>query len=368
MKKILFTSTLLLGLSSFSFAQDAAKPTEPTWKYAADAAGTGALAGISNYYKAGGNTTVTILGKLNIMAHYKKDKISWDNDFSGQLGTQRVGQLRDDSVKFAKNVDFMNISSKLGYSLSKNTNATFYGLFNSQFFKGFSPRTVKDTIINGTDTLMKSHVVRDVVSAFLAPAKMDFGIGLEWKPNIPIFESFSLMFSPLNGRLSIVAPLSKLTTGRIDTIRRSLGNVNNEAIRFELGSLLALKYRMNILQLKDANGKVKDYPKMTYSSTLNAFMGYLNYKEKTTGLDAGKPFNPDITLWNHSVDFRVNKILTLNGGITLIYDDDIRFPIVNQKTGEPTLLPGTNIQKTGPRTQCNYSVGIGLAWGWAKSK
>jgi hypothetical protein len=348
MKKLLFTTSILLSFSSSLFAQDAAKPAEPKWKYAADAAGTGALAGISNYYKAGGNTTVTVLGKLNIMAHYKKEKVSWDNDFAGQLGTQRVGKIDDESVGFTKNVDFMNISSKLGYSLSKNTNATFYGLFNSQFMKGFNAK-------------------REVVSAFLAPAKMDFGVGLEWKPVIPIFESFSVMFSPLNGRLSIVAPLSALPDSSITKIRKDLGNVNNEAVRFELGALLALKYRMNILQMKDANGKVKDYPKMTYSSTLNAFMGYLNYKDKTTGLDAGKPFNPDITLWNHSVDFRVNKIITLNGGINILYDDDIRFPIFNND-GTPVYLPGTTTQKTGPRTQFNYTLGVGLAWGWSKSK
>ncbi|MFN0204561.1 MAG: DUF3078 domain-containing protein, partial [Bacteroidia bacterium] len=78
MKKILFALLMTAGVSA-SMAQDAPK----TWKYAADFSGTGAFAGISNYFSAGGVNTLTLLGKANTFAHYKKGKMSWDTDLTG---------------------------------------------------------------------------------------------------------------------------------------------------------------------------------------------------------------------------------------------------------------------------------------------
>ncbi|MFN0204540.1 MAG: hypothetical protein ACKVTZ_23680, partial [Bacteroidia bacterium] len=250
---------------------------------------------------------------------------------------------------FAKNVDLLNISSKLGYGLRDNLNATVYGILNTQFMNGF-------------DNPLSDE--RKLISGLLAPGKVDIGVGLDWKPKLPIFESFSVMYSPLNMRMNIVRGLKGMNDSTLRAFRTSLGNINNETVKMELGSLLAVAYRIMLLQRKEGD-KVKDYPKMTYSSTLNAFMGYLQYKDKVTGKDAGKPFQPDITLWTHSIDYQINRIFRANAGINFIYDDDVRFAIVD-KNGAPVLVNG--VQKTGPRTQFNYTFGLGMGLNWSKEK
>jgi Protein of unknown function (DUF3078) len=326
MKKIIFTLLAIAAMGSESFAQE-----ESRWKNGLEGALQGSYTSFSTYYSAGGTPSLTILGNAKAHANYKIGKHSWDNEFIGQLGALRQGKLAKTNLSpLIKNVDIFNLNTKYGYELRPKLNLAAYTNFNTQVLKGFDK---------------PADPLRNLVSNFLSPAKVDMGIGLEWKPN----DNFSILYAPINGRLNVVNDLA---------LRPSLGNVKNEMVKFELGSFLNAKFKRDLWTVKDGD-KVKDWPKLTYSTSLIAFMGYLQYKN-AAGADVGRPFNPDITLWSNSLNFRVNKFLTVNYLLNLQYDDDIKFKI-QDANGNPT-------GAVGPRTQFTQVFGVGLAYNWSNKK
>jgi hypothetical protein len=72
-----------------------------------------------------------------------------------------------------------------------------------------------------------------------------------------------------------------------------------------------------------------------------------------------KPQNVDVD-WEMTMNMQINWFFTIRLNLHLIYDDDIRFPVVNE-SGQPVLLPdGTEMK--GPRTQLNQFLGLTLSF------
>src|SRR5215831_11493165 len=87
---------------------------------------------LSNWAAGGENFSLSVNSLVSLYAYYKKDKHSWDNQF-----TWNLGYVKTTSLGTRKNDDRVEYLSKYGYALNPKLNLS--GLFNirTQFFKGY---------------------------------------------------------------------------------------------------------------------------------------------------------------------------------------------------------------------------------------
>jgi hypothetical protein len=71
-----------------------------------------------------------------------------------------------------------------------------------------------------------------------------------------------------------------------------------------------------------------------------------------------KPQNVDVD-WEMNIDKQINWLFTIRLNLHLIYDDDIRFPVLDANN-EPVLLPDGSPRKVA-KTQFNQFLGLTLS-------
>lgn len=280
---LLITTVLLVGF--YSKAQDETIKTlkkESEKDIKKDAADTipkvwkkGGLYGINisqgslNNWAAGGDDfSLSVNSILNLFAFYKKDRHSWDNTLDFNLG-----YVKTTSLGSRKNDDRIDVLSKYGYALNPKLNLT--GLFNfrSQLFKGY---TYTDDI-------------KTLSSAFLSPAYILLGAGLDYKPSA----SLSIFISPLTARLILVKDDTLSAKGQY-------GVGIGEHSKTEIGAFASVNF------LKEINKNV------TYKGRLDLFSNYGN-----------NPQNIDLFMAN-VLNIKLSGILSATWSVDLIYDDDVR--------------------------------------------
>ena len=300
----------LLGLASGLMAQDA--PTDTSYW---DKGGVISLGftntGYSDYWQAGGLPSQSLLARINVFVNYSRNKNSWENDLNMAYGLIRQGSGPVDSVPFIKNEDRIEFTSKYGYRIQKNLLIATNLNFRTQFAPGFTVNADRPTA-PPTDT----------ISDFLSPAYLNFGVGIDYKPA----KDISLYYSPVNSKITIVTDERFRST----YIPIPEGDSVAPQVRYELGSNLTLKLRQVIAE------------NITFSTTANFFANYL---ENFGNIDVN---------WETLTTAKVNDWLAITFTTNLIYDDDIRFTIVDEESN-PT-------GGTGPRTQFQHILSIGLTY------
>ena len=275
--------------SGKNITKDAADTSKKTWKKGGLIGLNLAQASLSNWAAGGEEFSLSVNANINLYAFYKKGKSSWDNtiDFN-------AGYIRTTSLGGRKNDDRLDLLSKYGYAIAPKWNVG--GLFNfrSQLFKGY-------TYSNG---------VKNFSSAFLSPAYILLGAGVDFKPN----EHFSIFVSPATLRLTVV---------KDDTLAaKGLYGVDpGEHHQFEFGAFLSAGY------ITDLNKIV------SYKGRLDLFS---NYKRN--------PQNVDMLLSNIFAA-KLSKWITATWNFDMIYDDDVR-------------LFGKNGRS--PALQIKSLIGVGL--------
>ena len=142
-------------------------------------------ASFSSNWKAGGVNSIGFNAFLNFKANYKKDKLSWDNEFDFVYG-----MVSNKGQGYRKTVDRIYFDTKLGKSLNAKWNMFAALNFQTQFAKGHNYLTAK----NNTDSLV-------LISNFFAPAFLTFSLGFQYEPS----PAFKVRFSPLAPRLTFVS-------------------------------------------------------------------------------------------------------------------------------------------------------------------
>ena len=262
--------------------------------------------GYSTYWQAGGLPSQSVLGRIDVGATYNRDRNSWENELVLAYGLLRQGQ--GDSIPFIKNEDRIELNSKYGFKFNEKLLASANFNFRTQFAPGFTINAKQPTAIP-TDT----------ISDFLSPAYLNFGVVLDFKPA----KDVSLYYSPVNSKVTIVSnenfrPLyipQDITTG---------------AVRYEIGSNL-------IVQLKRLIAE-----NVVFQTKATFFANYLN--------NFG---NVDVN-WTTLTTAKVNDWLSVSFSTNLIYDDDIRFDLIDEN--------GNATGGTGPRTQFQHILNIGLTY------
>lgn len=297
MKKIILFTLVLFFAAFTSQAQEA---DTSYWKTGGVFNANFANTGFGSYWQGGGIKSVTIIGLLNVFASYEQDKSTWENTLDLAYGNARQGDQ-----PFLKADDRIDFNSKYGYKIAKKVSLSSLLNFRTQFAPGFA--FTDNDFENGK-----------LISRAFAPAYLNLGVGLDYKPN----EGLSIYYSPLNGKVTIVG---------VDSLRTRYmpEEFADQSTRFELGSFLKVQYRKKIME------------NVTFQTKADFFTNYLS--------NFG---NVDIN-WENLINMQVNKYLVVSFFTHTIYDDDIRFDLFDE---------GGNAIGTGPRTQFKRTLGVGFTY------
>lgn len=290
MKKVLL-SALAIMLCIASFAQDE-QPQGWTHK-----GNIGLNFGQSSYtnWAAGGQNSVNGQGLFNYEIHYLKNKFKWDNTLNLGLGYSYYS-FKKKPIKTDDKIEFTSLA---GIKATEHLNYSAELAFRSQFAKGYNYELDSTTYI----------------SKFLAPAYISLGLGIEWVPD----PHFSLYFSPITGRITIVndeylASIGAFGVNALDA-NDTTQHAKSEKIRYEFGARAVAKFQYPLAKNIDFNSK------------LELFSNYLNHPERI-----------DVD-WQNMLVLKVNDWLNANLATHLIYDYDIPF---YTETGD--LIKGSKVQ------------------------
>lgn len=264
------------------------------WKYPSIISFTVSQSSFSDW-AAGGENSYSINGLTNLAANYKSDKSLWENDLLfayGILHQEGFGDPRksDDKIEF---------SSKYGYKASEKWFYSGLLQFKTQFAVGYK--------YNDDDT-------KDTISAFLAPGYFNLALGMNYVPS----KSFSVFIGPISGKSTIVLDDTLSAHG-------AFGVDPGENIRNEFGGSIKAVYKKDIM--KNVNLFTK----------LELFSNYME-----------NPQNIDVD-WQMLLTMKINKLLSANINLHLIYDDDTK---TTDDLGNPK----------GPKVQFKEVFGVGFSY------
>jgi len=255
---------------------------------------------LSNWAKGGESSISTVLD-IKGLAKYtnNESKTSWTNN-----GRLKYGSIITGEYGLRTNTDMLEFNSQYNKELrdKMDFSAVFY--MKNQLARGY--KYPNDSV---------------VVSKFLNPMTFTLGMGVEYKP----FKKTQINFSALSYKNTLV-----LDTANIDQTNH--GVAADKRVRQEMGGQLTIKNSLTVLD--DLN----------ISNSVRLFSNYFN-----------KPQNVDVD-WEISLDKRINWYASISLNMHFIYDDDIRFPVLDDND-EPVLLPDGSPKKS-PKLQFKEFVGL----------
>ena len=259
---------------------------------------------LANWAKGGENSLSTMLD-INGEAKYtnKEAETEWTNN-----ARLKYGSIITEEHGLRTNTDMLE--------------------FNSQYNK-----VIREKIDFSTVFYMKNQLARGynypndsvVVSKFLNPTTFTLGVGVEYKP----FKKTMLNFSPLSYKNTFV-----LDTAGIDQTNHGIDA--DKKARQEMGGQLLIKNKISV------------WDGLNISNSLRLFSNYFD-----------NPQNIDVD-WEMSLDKRINWYFSVSLNLHLIYDDNIRFPVMDDN-GDPVLLPDGSKKKV-PKMQFKEFVGLTFAF------
>jgi hypothetical protein len=255
---------------------------------------------LSNWSKGGENSVATMLD-ISGEAKYtdKEAKTEWTSN-----GRLKYGSIITEEYGLRTNTDQLEFNSKFNKVMRDKIDFSAVFYMKNQLARGYN--YPNDSV---------------VVSKFLNPGTFTLGLGLEYKP----IKKTVINYSPLSYKNTFV-----LDTAAID--QTAHGIAADKKVRQEMGGQLVVK---NTLSIFDG---------LEMRNTLRLFSNYFN-----------NPQNVDVD-WEMNLEKRINWYFTVNLNLHLIYDDDIRFPVLDEND-EPVKLPDGTIKKS-PKLQFKEFVGL----------
>jgi hypothetical protein len=249
---------------------------------------------LTNWAAGGDKFSFSVASTLNAFAYYRKGKHNWDNVLDlayGYVNTTSLGSRKSD--------DRIGLTTKYGYEIARSLFLSALVDVRTQFSDGY--------------LYPADSVKPQLVSRFFSPAYVLLSPGLDYKPN----DQLSVFFSPITARYVIVMDdyLASQAAFGVDTGRH---------VKSELGAYFSFNWVKTIAK------------NIIYKTRLDLFSDYKH-----------NPQNIDL-FWTNSLNLQVNKYISANISLDMIYDDDVRvFP--NPKTGV-----------MGPRLQVKEVIGVGF--------
>jgi hypothetical protein len=259
---------------------------------------------LSNWSK-GGESSFSNMLDINATAKHtnKQEKTEWTNNVRLKYGSTITGEYG-----LRTNTDMFNLNSQFNKVIKEKIDFSAVFFMKNQVARGY--KYPNDSV---------------VVSKFLNPGSFTIGAGFEYKP----FKKTTLNFSMLSYKNTFV-----LDTAKIDQTRHGIDA--DKKLRQEMGGQLVVKNSVSILDRFDI------------SNTVRLFTNYLN-----------NPQNVDVD-WEISMERKINWYFTVLLNLHFIYDDDIRFPVLDEND-QPVLLPDGSPKKS-PKLQFKEFLGITLSF------
>ncbi len=324
-KIVVSISFLTLALSSF--AQDVTKDDAEKLRAEADKLKTATADSLKPWkiggivtvnaqqvsltnWAAGGNSSISLSGLINVFATYTKGKVVWDNNLQLGYGVIKQGSNK----KWWKNDDKIQITSKVGRKLSKSWYLSGLADFRTQFVDGFN--YPNDSIY---------------ISRFMAPGYGLASLGFDYKPN----DHFSAFISPVTGKFTFVNDDKLASTGAfgvqkdiMDPSDTTKYIQHHKTHREEFGAYVKMQYQTKVME------------NITFQTVLELFSNYFH-----------NPQNVDVN-WTTLTTFKVNKFISATLSTQLIYDDDVKV----------LRTAGDNKGTTGPDVQFKQVLGVGFSY------
>ena len=264
-------------------------------------------------WNAGGDNSVSAIGRMDFERNYKFRYIKWDNVLALRYGwnTQEGREPR-------KTEDAIRLRSTFGYQ--RDTLSPWYfsvkGKFNTQFTDGF-----------------KYPDTSTPISRFMAPGYFFLGAGVSF---IPKNKNFNLYMSPASYKITFVLDETLANSGAFGVkpaVLDAEGNVlvPGDKTFTEFGILISNYWEKEI------------FKNVTLQHALSLYTDYI----RSFG-------NIDVD-WELNFNFTVNNFIEATLGTHVIYDDDIKFDRV-------VADDGTVINPGGARVQLKQILGIGLVY------
>lgn len=298
MKKIMITLFLVLALTTTKSQTD----TTTYWKSSGNAQLLLNQASFTNWAK-GGDNSYSGTALLNYNITYNDSITIWENKFNfgyGLISTEENG--------IRKNEDKIDILSNYSYKFTDKLFYTGKLNFKSQFTEGYN---------YPNDST--------VVSNFFAPAYLILSAGVTYKPD----DNFSFYLSPATGKVTFVNDTALSNAG-------AYGVEKGQSSRFEFGAYASVDYKVALME------------NITFVTGLDLFNNY-------TDPNADNRSNIDVN-WENSLNMTVNKYITVNVFLHMIYDDDIAIPLYEKIDGVKTQTG------VGPRLQVKQTLGLGFSY------
>lgn len=239
---------------------------------------------ISNWAAGGEKFSMSIRALQNLYLFHKSGNHTWDNNLD-----YRFGYIQTSSMGGQKNDDYFDFVSKYGLQMDSSQKLYASVLFNpqTQLFDG------------------RSYYSRDsstLSSSFLSPGYVTLAVGFDYKP-FPK-KPFSIFISPITSRTTLVMKRSLAAQGKF-------GVLPYHRYLEQFGAFSMITFTGSIMKNVDYAGK------------LNLFANYLE-----------RPQN--VTLYcTNMLNFKINKLLSANYSLNLIYDDDVK--VFGPKGNSPAL-------------------------------
>ncbi|MDB4584458.1 DUF3078 domain-containing protein, partial [Draconibacterium sp.] len=229
-----------------------------------------------NNWKKGGQSALSFLMVLKGFANYSgaDGKVKWENNAEIRNGWIRPGGKGSETQK---NDDKFELTSRYGVSAFKKWYYSAEFNFETQFFKGYQYPREDNT---------------DPISAFMAPSKTYWKIGLEYKPN----KDFAMLLSPLTIKNVYVRD-----TAMVDQTKYGIDK--NKKSFWEPGLNADMKFKKQITEDIDYETKYKMF---------------LNYKA---------PFRKFDVNWENTFNMKLSEYINMRLMLHFIYDDDVLFPV-----------------------------------------
>ncbi len=259
-------------------------------------------------WKKGGQSALSSLIVMKGFANYRRPDgiIKWDNSGEFRNGWIRPGGNEE---QLQKNDDKFEITSRFGLSAYKKWYYSAEFNFETQFFKGFEyPREVDEKPI----------------SAFMAPSRMFFKLGMEYKPN----KEFSLLLSPFTIKNVYVRD-----TTMIDQTK--FGIEANKKSFWEPGLMGDLYFKKALTE------------NISYETKYKMF---INYKE---------PFQKFDINWENTFVMKLTNYINMRFLVHFIYDDNVLFPVYDDnevQIGEKPKLQIKEFFSIGFTYKINHNV------------
>jgi hypothetical protein len=275
------------------------------WKFRSDVSYLLSQGMVSNWAKGGEDNISSVLDITSSLNYNNKvTKVSSVTTLRTALGLQTSGRHYD----IRKNLDVLEINSKIGHKAFGKFDLSGVFQFKTQFLPGY----------NYPNDSVK-------VSKFFNPATLIIGYGLDYKPD----KNTSISFSPISYKGTFVPDTAIINQTKfgIPADRRS---------KNEMGAYFTI------------SSKTVLFEKVNMSNKIQLFSNFLS-----------KPQNIDVD-WEMVATTSLNWFTDLRLNIHLIYDDDTKLPVYD-KEGNPVLdIDGK--QRRSPMVQFKEYLGLSFVF------